>query len=89
MKKKAPKMTKKERDGYKVQITVGELPFAYDPFNKGAMEKLAYANRIGCGPIMDEENNNKPNQRQASLHKRLNLSIRPLFVRFKNYNFNS
>jgi hypothetical protein len=53
-------MRKKVKNNYNVRVTVGDLPFEYDPNNKGAMEKLAHANKIGLDKVIreDEEDNN-------------------------------
>lgn len=54
-------MNKKNIKLGKVKVTVGDLPVEYDPFNKGAMEKLAHANKIGLGKVIrKDEDGNKP-----------------------------
>lgn len=66
MKKKNSKLPKAK------VIVSDELPFEYDPNDKGAMEKLAHANKIGLGRVIrEEDDDNQPKaKRTKSLKKR-------------------
>lgn len=48
-------MGKEIKRGRKAEFTVSEPPFNYDPRSEGAMEKLARANKIGLGKVIDEK----------------------------------
>lgn len=58
---------KKEKKFYDVRVTVGDLPVEYDPLNKGAIEKLAYANKIGLGKVIRGDSHEKKSQPERIL----------------------